>query len=126
MTNDFRILVVDDEDSIRKRCVRLLARQGYHVIGAASSLAALDLIKKEGAWFDLLLADIRMPGMDGLQLMEKVKAQRQAVEVIIMTGYATVETAVKAMKKGAYDYLSKPFEMEELLHLVKKVVEIRK
>jgi len=125
MTNDFRILVVDDEDSIRKRCVRLLARQGYHVIGAASSLAALDLIKKEGAWFDLLLADIRMPGMDGLQLMEKVKAQRQAVEVIIMTGYATVETAVKAMKKGAYDYLSKPFEMEELLHLVKKVVEIK-
>ena len=125
MTNNFRILVVDDEDSMRKRCVRLLSRQGYHVIGAASSLAALDLIQKESAWFDLLLVDIRMPGMDGIQLMEKVKAQRQAVEVIIMTGYATVETAVKAMKNGAYDYLSKPFEMDELLHLVKKVVEIR-
>ena len=125
MTNNFRILVVDDEDSMRKRCVRLLSRQGYHVIGASSSLAALDLVQKEGAWFDLLLVDIRMPGMDGIQLMEKVKAQKQAVEVIIMTGYATVETAVKAMKNGAYDYLSKPFEMEELLHLVKKVVEIR-
>ena len=125
MTNNFRILVVDDEDSMRKRCVRLLSRQGYHVIGASSSLAALDLVQKEGAWFDLLLVDIRMPGMDGTQLMEKVKAQKQAVEVIIMTGYATVETAVKAMKNGAYDYLSKPFEMEELLHLVKKVVEIR-
>ncbi len=125
MTHNFRILVVDDEDSIRKRCVRLLSRQGYHVIGASSSSAALELIKKEGAWFDLLLVDIRMPGMDGIELMEKVKAQRQAVEVIIMTGYATVETAVKAMKNGAYDYLSKPFEMDELLHLVKKVVEIR-
>ena len=125
MMNNFRILVVDDEDSMRKRCVRLLSRQGYHVIGASSSPAALDLIQKESAWFDLLLVDIRMPGMDGIQLMEKVKAQRQTVEVIIMTGYATVETAVKAMKQGAYDYLSKPFEMEELLHLVKKVVEIR-
>lgn len=125
MMNNFRILVVDDEDSMRKRCVRLLSRQGYHVVGASSSLAALDLIQKESAWFDLLLVDIRMPGMDGIQLMEKVKAQRQTVEVIIMTGYATVETAVKAMKQGAYDYLSKPFEMEELLHLVKKVVEIR-
>jgi len=123
--DSFRILVVDDEVSMRKRCVRLLARQGYHVIGAASSRAALELMEKEGAWFDLLLVDIRMPGMDGLQLMEKVKTQRQAVEVIIMTGYATVETAVRAMKNGAYDYLSKPFEMEELLHLVKKVVEIK-
>jgi DNA-binding NtrC family response regulator len=125
MTNNFRILVVDDEDSIRKRCVRLLSRQGYHVIGASSSTAALDLIQKEGGWFDLLLVDIRMPGIDGIQLLEKVKAQRQSIQVIIMTGHATVETAVKAMKKGAYDYLSKPFEMEELLHLVKKVVEIR-
>ena len=125
MTHNFRVLVVDDEDSIRKRCVRLLSRQGYHVIGASSSSAALALTEKEGAWFDLLLVDIRMPGIDGIELMEKVKAQRQTVEVIIMTGYATVETAVKAMKNGAYDYLSKPFEMDELLHLVKKVVEIR-
>jgi len=124
MTNNFRILVVDDEDSIRKRCVRLLSRQGYHVIGASSSVAALDLIQKEGGWFDLLLVDIRMPGMDGIELLEKVKAQQRSIQVIIMTGHATVETAVKAMKKGAYDYLSKPFEMEELLHLVRKVVEI--
>ncbi len=125
MTHNFKVLVVDDEDSIRKRCVRLLSRQGYHVIGASSASAAWRLIGKEGAWFDLLLVDIRMPGMDGIQLMEKVKAQRPGIEVIIMTGYATVETAVKAMKNGAYDYLSKPFEMEELLHLVKKVVEIK-
>jgi DNA-binding NtrC family response regulator len=125
MTHNFRILVVDDEDSIRKRCVRLLTRQGYHVIGASSASAALELTRKDGAWFDLLLVDIRMPGMDGIQLMEKIKGQRQSVEVIIMTGYATVETAVKAMKHGAYDYLSKPFEMDELLYLVKKVVEIR-
>ena len=125
MTHNFRVLVVDDEDSIRKRCVRLLSRQGYQVIGVSSASAALALTEKKGAWFDLLLVDIRMSGMDGIALMEKVKAQRPAVEVIIMTGYATVETAVKAMKNGAYDYLSKPFEMDELLHLVKKVVEIK-
>ncbi len=125
MTNSFRILVVDDEDSIRKRCVRLLSRQGYHVIGASGSSAAMALMEKESAWFDLLLVDIRMPGMDGIQFMEKAKARQPEVEVIIMTGYATVETAVKAMKMGAYDYLSKPFEMDELLHLVNKVVEIK-
>ncbi len=119
----FRILVVDDEASIRKRCVRLLSRKGYQVMGATNSTAALDLIEKKGNLFDLLLVDIRMPGMDGITLMEKVKAGNSALEVIIMTGYATVESAVKAMKYGAYDYLSKPFDADELLHSVDRIFE---
>jgi len=95
MTENFKILVVDDEDSIRKRCVRLLSRQGYKAVGASNSSTALRLLQKESAWFDLLLVDIRMPGMDGIRLLKKIKTQRQSIEVIIMTGYATVETAVK-------------------------------
>lgn len=123
MKEHFRILVVDDEVSIRKRCIRLLSRQGYQVMGASDSTAALDLIEKNGHLFDLLLVDIRMPGMDGITLMGKVKTVSPALEIIIMTGYATVETAVKAMKYGAYDYLSKPFDADELLHVVDKVHE---
>lgn len=123
MREHFRILVVDDEVSIRKRCIRLLSRQGYQVMGASDSTAALDLIEKKGHLFDLLLVDIRMPGMDGITLMGKVKTVSPALEIIIMTGYATVETAVKAMKYGAYDYLSKPFDADELLHVVDKVHE---
>ena len=125
MTENFKVLVVDDEDSIRKRCIRLLSRQGYNVIGAASSSTALKLLQNQRTGFDLVLADIRMPGMDGIQLLKKIKMQRQSIEVIIMTGYATVETAVKSMKYGAFDYLSKPFEKDELLHLIDKVVKIK-
>ena len=125
MTENFKVLVVDDEDSIRKRCIRLLSRQGYNVIGAASSSTALKLLQNQRTGFDLVLADIRMPGMDGIQLLKKIKMQRQSIEVIIMTGYATVETAVKSMKYGAFDYLSKPFDKDELLHLIDKVVKIK-
>lgn len=125
MKDSIRILVVDDEASIRKRCVRLLARQGYSVVGAGESHAALELIQGKNNPFDVLLVDIRMPGMDGLDLLDRVKAIDASVEVIVMTGYATVETAVKAMKSGAYDYLVKPFDVDELVHVVKNVAEKR-
>ncbi len=125
MTEALKILIVDDEDSIRKRCIRLLSRQGYTVIGATNSSAALKLLQNQRTGFDLLLVDIRMPGMDGIQLLKKIKMQRQSIEVIIMTGYATVETAVKSMKYGAFDYLSKPFDKDELLHTIDKVVKMK-
>lgn len=123
MKETIRILVVDDEDSIRRRCVRLLSREGYHVVGVAHSNAALDMIMEEQNRFDILLVDIRMRGMDGIQLLEKVKAFDASVEVIMMTAYAAVDTAVKAMKMGAYDYLPKPFDIDELIHVVRNVVE---
>jgi two-component system, NtrC family, response regulator AtoC len=125
MTEKFNILVVDDEDSVRKRCIRLLSRQGFTVIGAANSSTALKLLQNQKINFDLLLLDIRMPGMDGIELLKKIKIQRQSIEVIIMTGYATVETAVKSMKYGAFDYLSKPFDKDELLHVIDKIVKIK-
>lgn len=125
MTETFKILVVDDERSIRKRCLRLLARQDYDVVGASSGTAALEMLGEHEIPFDLMIVDIRMPGMDGLELLERVKAFDPAVEVIMMTGYSTVESAIKAMKMGAYDYLSKPFEADELLHVVRNVFEKR-
>jgi DNA-binding NtrC family response regulator len=123
MSEPFKILVVDDEKSILKRCVRLLDRQGYEVVGAAESMASLQMIESQGMTFDLMIVDIRMPGIDGLELLERVKAVDPSIEVIMMTGYSTVETAVKAMKNGAYDYLTKPFEVDEFLHVVQNVFE---
>ncbi|WP_299978047.1 sigma-54 dependent transcriptional regulator [Desulfobacula sp.] len=125
MTENFKVLIVDDEDSIRKRCIRLLSRQGYAVVGADNSSTALKLLQNERTGFDLLLVDIRMPGMDGIQLLKKIKTQMQSIEIIIMTGYATVETAIKAMKYGAFDYLTKPFDKDELLNIIDKIVEIK-
>ena len=99
MKEEIRILVVDDEKSIRKRCIRLLSRQGYHAVGVADSMTALEMIQGKRTRFDIMLLDIRMPGMDGIELLEKVKGIDQSVEVIMMTGYATVDTAVKAFAK---------------------------
>ena len=116
MSETIRIIVIDDEDSIRRRCVRLLTKQGYEVVGTADSRGALEMIRQNP--FDLMLVDIRMPGLDGLELMRRVKAHNASIEAVVMTAYASVDTAVKAIKLGAYDYLAKPFDTEELLHLV--------
>lgn len=121
MNETIRILVVDDESSIRKRCVRLLARKGYDAVGARNGAVALDIIRSSRC--DAVLADVRMPGMDGIELLKKVKEFDASTEVIMMTGYAAVETAVQAMKSGAYDYLAKPFEVDELLHVIRNVAE---
>lgn len=121
MSETIRILVVDDENSIRKRCVRLLARKGYDVLGATDGAIALDMIRNRPC--DVVLADVRMPGIDGIELLKRVKELDSSTEVIMMTGYAAVETAVQAMKMGAYDYLAKPFEVDELLHVVGNVAE---
>ena len=121
MNETIRIIVVDDEDSIRRRCVRLLSNQGYEVVGASDSQGALKLVQSDH--FDLMLVDIRMPGMDGLELMQRIKARHPALETVVMTAYASVDTAVKAIKLGAYDYLAKPFDTEELIHLIGNLVD---
>ncbi len=121
MSETIRILVVDDEDSVRRRCLRLLAREGYDALGAKTGAAALEIVQSSSC--DVVLADIRMPGMDGMQLLKHLKEFDSSIEVIMMTGYAAVETAVQAMKSGAYDYITKPFELDELLHVVRNVAE---
>ena len=118
-----RIVVVDDEDSVRKRCVRLLAKRGFQAVGATDGSVALDMVRRNTC--DVMLVDIRMPGMDGIKLLEHVKAFNPNIEVIMMTGYAAVDSAVKAMKCGASDYLTKPFELDQLLQAVRAVVAWR-
>jgi DNA-binding NtrC family response regulator len=116
-----RILIVDDEDKLRRMLKRTLAQAGYEVAQAADGAAALERLRQKQV--DLVLSDIRMPGMDGLELLSRIKRQDPGVEVIMMTAYASVETAVKAMKQGATDYVGKPFNFDELLLKVAQAAE---
>jgi DNA-binding NtrC family response regulator len=115
----FSILVVDDEDSIRNRCVQLLRKRDYNVQGASDGEHALFLIKKND--FSLVIADIRMPGLSGIELLERIKEIRPDTEVVMITGFGTVDSAVEAMKLGAYDYITKPFDMDRLLKVAEHI-----
>jgi len=115
-----RILVVDDEEIVRESLSGWLANDGYTLATAEDGPTALDMLKRE-RW-SILLVDLKMPGMDGLQVLETAKQMQPDLAVVIMTAYATVETAVEAMKHGAYDYLVKPFDPEELSLMMVKIV----
>jgi DNA-binding NtrC family response regulator len=114
------ILVVDDEEIVRESLSAWLEKDGYAVEMAENGERALERIGASP--FQVLLADLKMPGMDGLQLLAEVKRRKPESVVVIMTAYATVDTAVSAMKDGAYDYLVKPFDPEELSQLLRRIV----
>ncbi len=103
-----RVLIVDDETSILLLLKEALTQWGYQVTTAATATEALELIRTHG--FDAALTDIRMPDMSGLELLKQIKAQDESIEVVVMTGYPTIASAVEALKEGAFDYLSKPLE----------------
>jgi two-component system, NtrC family, response regulator HydG len=118
-----RILVVDDDPSNRVTLQRLLEREGYAVHPAESGRAAMEVLREVGP--DLVLTDLKMPGMTGLDLLKAVRAVEPEVEVLVMTAYGTVETAVEAMKEGAYDFVAKPIKRIELVTTVRKALERR-
>lgn len=116
-----RILVVDDEVSMRDVLKKMLSAEGYAVSLAENGRKALALLEKER--FDYILCDIRMPGMGGLELLREIVARRIPGTAIMMSAFGTVETAVEAMKLGAYDYISKPFMSDEILLTLRKAQE---
>ena len=116
-----RILVIDDEAVIGISCKRILAPEGHEVEVYQDPQAGLRAALS-GA-FDVILVDLMMPGLGGLEILERVKSAGIASEVVIITGHSTVETAVEAMKQGAADYLSKPFSPDQLKMLLAKVFE---
>ncbi len=117
------LLIVDDDDDFRGTVVRRFGRRGFRIADAASAQEALGLIERRQ--FDVAIFDMVMPGMSGLELLEKLKADRAEFEIILLTGQGTIESAVQAMKLGAYDYLSKPFPLAELELLIQKAYERR-
>jgi DNA-binding NtrC family response regulator len=120
MTTRARLLVVDDEESMRYFLTRSLRRERYEVEAAASGEEALELAAARE--FDLALLDLRLPGMDGMQLLAALKALAPTIRVIVMTGYGTVDRALLAMRKGAADFLPKPLKLAEILAKVEEAL----
>lgn len=123
MTDKIKLLIVDDEvkflDSIAKR----LEMRGLEVTKASNGQQAVEAARKQK--FDLALLDLKMPGMDGKQVLEILKKEHKYIEVIILTGHGSLESAVECTKLGAYGYLPKPYELENLLEILKEAYEAR-
>jgi two-component system phosphate regulon sensor histidine kinase PhoR len=120
-TDLLKILVVDDEKDIREGIERILKRMKYTVLKADRGEAALEILGKETV--DIAILDLKMPGMDGMELHQRIRDIDEKIIVIIITGYATIETAIEAMKQGAYDFIPKPFEPEHLRIVVRRAHE---
>jgi len=118
-----KILVVDDEPSICHGCKIILSESGYEVDISSSGRDGFEKIKKDS--FDLVLLDIRLPDMNGLEILKKINEKKIDICVIIMTGHGTIENAVEAMKNGAFDFITKPFDEKELSKSVLKAFENR-
>ena len=115
------ILVVDDDMSVRTIFSSILRKEGYRVTAVKDGYEAIKAIDQES--FYLALVDLRMPGLDGIQVLEKIKSRRPQTQVIIYSGFGSVEDEAEAMSKGAIDYLTKPFSSNELKARVKKALE---
>ncbi|MCK5097580.1 MAG: response regulator [Desulfobacteraceae bacterium] len=116
-----KILVIDDEESLRDGAQRILSRLGFTVFLASTGQEGLDILDKEPA--GIVLLDLKMPGMDGMEVLKKIAAIEKNILVIVITGYATVETAIEAMKIGAYDFIPKPYEPDQLRIVVNRAKE---
>lgn len=116
-----RIFIVDDEANVRAVFSDVLRREGYIVKGVKDGPEAIKAIDEES--FDLALVDLGMPKMDGIEVLENIKKRKPQIAVIIYTGHGSVTTAVAAMRRGAADYLNRPFSPEELMFAIKKALE---
>ncbi len=119
-----KILIVDDEKNYPTIIGEILKDEGYTPVTASSSLLALDILKQD--YIDLVLTDVKMPGMDGIELLEQIRSMMPDLPVIIMTAYGSVEKAVEAMEKGAYTFILKPFDNETLMAHIRKALSIHK
>src|SRR5574342_352334 len=119
-----RVLVVDDQKNMRATTAILLRQAGHQVAEAEDGAAAIQRLGSES--FDVVLTDLRMGAVDGLEVLRGALESAPSTQVIVMTAFGTIESAVEAMRRGAYDYLAKPFKGEELLLRVEKAIEKRR
>ena len=124
MSDQPRILIIDDEPDMLENCRLMLSREGYDITTSAHSTNVPLLLSQADP--DLVLTDLMIPGKDGIEVLREIKWSHTDIPVVVMTAYATVETAVAAMKEGAADYIVKPFSKDQLLILVKRVLESRR
>ncbi len=123
MSDPATLLIADDDPGLRESLERTLTREGFRVILASDGNAALERLQAGGV--DLVLTDLKMPGLSGIELLRAVKAIAADVDVILLTAFGTVEEAVRAMKEGAHDFLTKPFQRAQLMRLIRQALERR-
>jgi two-component system response regulator AtoC len=123
MGDALRVMVIDDEPLMRITVQDALAAEGYKVITAETGGNGLTLLRENQA--DMVITDLRLPDMDGIQILREVKTFSPETQVILITAYGSIDSAVTAMKQGASDYLTKPFSMDELLLIIKRIQRIR-
>jgi len=119
-TKKAKIFIIDDEESIRDSCSQVLTKDGYSVRTAADGREAVNILNESR--FDIILLDLKLPGIPGIKILKKITNSTPEVPVIIITGFASIESAVNTIKQGAFDYLAKPFSPEELRTIVKKAL----
>ncbi len=124
MTEQVSILIVDDEPSVRDSLMHWFMQEGYRVETAAEAMEALERMRDSS--FDIVLLDIKMPGMDGIELQQRLKEIDSHLAIIIMTAYASVDTAIQALKQGAYDYITKPVDPDDLSRLIRNAAVQRR
>ena len=125
MADQVNILVIDDEQIMRDGCSRILSKDGWSVLTAENGKKGLEEIQGHPEGIDAVLLDLMMPGMSGMEVLDQIRTIDPNLPVIVITGYATVESAVEAMKKGAYDFIPKPFTPDQLRIVVKRALERR-
>ncbi|MGD8777138.1 MAG: response regulator, partial [Syntrophobacterales bacterium] len=116
--NKSRILIVDDEAIARENLEHILRKDGYDVVSADSGIAALKKLSKSE--FDLVMTDLKMKQVDGMEVLARTKEQYPNTEVVMLTAYATLSTAIEAMQKGAYHYIPKPYKIDEVRMIAKR------
>ena len=124
MDRQFSFLIVDSDESFRELCGRFLSGLGHKTVPARDGQEALSLLRRE--WFDVALVDLRLPKLDGLQLVKIIKAEKPSPEVVILTGYGSISSAVEAMRLGAYDYVTKPFQLHEMELVISRLLKTKK
>jgi DNA-binding NtrC family response regulator len=123
MTPSFDVLVADDEPDVRELLVEFFRHRGYGVASASDGRAAIAEIERTKSRFGLILTDLNMPGADGLAVLAHARRTNPSAAVVIITGYASLDSAIKAVRLGAYDYLTKPFALGQLEILLKRVTD---
>ena len=116
-----KILVIDDETIVRTSCERTLTPEGYEVISTSGGQEGIEYLQNQS--FELVLLDLKMPDIDGMEILARINKEWSDTKVIMITGYSTVDTAVQALRYGAYNFIEKPFTPDSLLNAVKEVFD---
>ncbi len=118
-----RLLLVDDEERFRTTLAKRLREKGFEVADLGSGMEAIDYVKENSV--DIIVLDIKMPGLDGIETLTEIKKSNPGIEVVLLTGHGTVDTAIEGMRTGAYDYLMKPCEIDNLVLKINGAFEVK-